>query len=229
MTNRVQYTVNTSLNAVGTIILDEGVEVPINTYLPAGSVIFSHASGEPFTLDCSIMEILSFKYLEEVPSLTPDDIEELKQLSERIRVQDNRTCQTPVRFLLQDEVEVFDPRDCIMGEAFKLYIDENRDTWRGSTCEEILTQITSHRHTPYSEEQTAQLLTTIQSNHYNMRRVFQTITSFLTEHAAMRYLKQYKYRYSPNARITTITVEEDAEAQLVHKLLLNVASLLKSS
>lgn len=229
MTKRIQYTVNTSLNVVGTIIRDEGVDVPMNTYLPAGLVNFTHTSGTPYTLDCSITKVLSFKYLEEVPSLTPDDIEELKQLSEHIRVQDNRTCQTPVRFLLQDEVEVFDPRDCIMGEAFKLYIDENNDTWRGSTCEEILTQITSHRHTPYSEEQTAQLLTTIKGNHYNMRRIFQTIASFLTEHAAMQYLKQYKYRYSPNARIITITVEEDAEAQLVHKLLLNVASLLKSS
>lgn len=229
MTKRIQYTVNTSLNVVGTIIRDEGVDVPMNTYLPVGLVNFTHASGAPYTLDCSITKVLSFKYLEEAPNLTPDDIEELKQFFERIRVQDNRTCQTPVRFLLQDEVEVFDPRDCIMGEAFKLYIDENNDIWRGSTCEEILTQITSHRHTPYSEEQTAQLLTTIKGNHYNMRRVFQTVTSFLTEHAAMQYLKQHKYRYSPNARIITITVEEDAEAQLVHKLLLNVASLLKSS
>ena len=162
-------------------------------------------------------------------NLTQEELQQAKELANRLKTQDNRGTRTPVWFLLQDveERRAFDSGD------FVLYSDSYGETWRGDSEEDIIKQILEQRRADIefedyeSEEEIDKKVAELESEIddevsgecYEMNWEYVTKQIFFTEEAAKEHLRLNHYHYSDKVRIYVDHAWRDQEAVLVHKIL----------
>jgi len=152
--------------------------------------------------------------------LTNEELQQAKELSIRLKTQDNRGTRTPVLFLLQDICDILVPEG--RGNIF-FFPENDENIWEGLSEEDIIQQILKERQDNTDSELSArieeEIRELVQGKCNEFERIFVTIQIFLTEEAAKKHLRLNHYNYSKKARIYVAHAWRNPEMELVHKIL----------
>lgn len=155
------------------------------------------------------------------------NLKELKKISNRLVNQDNRGTRLPIWFLLQDIEERFN----VNGEGeLLLYQDEDGNTWRGESYEDISKQIIKSEEldlrTKEGKERKEEIEEEVQYSNrlHSIDYEYATKQIFFTEKAAKEHLKVNHYHYSDKARIYVDHAWRNPEAEKIHKVLAALAN-----
>ena len=152
--------------------------------------------------------------------LTNEEIQQAKELSIRLKTQDNRGTITPVLFLLQDICDILVPDG--RGNIF-FFPENDENIWEGLSEEDIIQQILKERQDNTDSELSArieeEIREEVKGKCNEFERIFITKQIFLTEEAAKKHLRLNYYNYSKKARIYAHHARRNPEMELVHKIL----------
>lgn len=162
-------------------------------------------------------------------NLTQEELQQAKELANRLKTQDNRGTRLPIWFLLQDveEKRAFDSGD------FVLFSDYDGEIWRGDSEDDVVKQILEERkqYIEFEDGETeeeidkkeaeleSEIYDEVSGECYEMNWEYVTKQIFFTQEAAKNHLEQNKHHYSDKARIYVDHAWRNPEAELVYKIL----------